>query len=137
MDLTKIRSQLIQHEGYKTHLYKDSVGLWTIGVGHNIEERGLSDRAIQVILDDDIAEAVADLERNLNYFSELPISCQNALVNLSFNLGIARLLQFKKMLIALKNNDWATAADELLDSRYATQVGQRALDVAEMIRYPT
>ena len=71
------------------------------------------------------------------FFNDLPDSVQDALINLSFNMGIARLLQFKRMLLALKNKHWIKAADELLDSRYATQVGQRALDVAEMIRYPT
>jgi lysozyme len=64
----------------------------------------------------------------------MPQQVQEALVNLSFNMGIPRLMQFKKTLALLREGDFESAADELLDSRYAEQVGRRALEIADMIR---
>jgi lysozyme len=62
------------------------------------------------------------------------VPVQEALVNLAFNMGMPNLMQFRKTLILLRDGAWDRAADELLDSRYATQVGYRAVEVADMIR---
>jgi lysozyme len=134
MNIERIKATLTKHEGLRLHMYKDSVGIYTIGVGHNLEDKGISERAAQVMLEDDIEDAITDLERNLSYFKDLPTLVKEALVNLCFNLGISRLLQFKKTLAYLKSGKYERAANEVLDSRYASQVGYRALEVAEMIR---
>lgn len=134
MNIEKIKETLIKHEGLVLDMYKCSADVWTIGVGHNLEDKGISNRAAMVMLEDDINDAIDDLERNLTFFHSLPAVAKEALVNLSFNLGITRLLQFKKTLGLLREHKFTKAANELLDSRYATQVGYRALEVAEMIR---
>ena len=134
MNIEKIKETLIKHEGLVLDMYKCSADVWTIGVGHNLEDKGISNRAAMVMLEDDINDAIDDLERNLTFFHSLPATAKEALVNLSFNLGITRLLQFKKTLGLLREHKFTKAANELLDSRYATQVGYRALEVAEMIR---
>jgi lysozyme len=87
-----------------------------------------------LLLEEDIQDAVADLEKNIRGFRELPEPIQEALVNLCFNMGIPRLLQFKKTLSLIQEGKYSKAANELLDSRYASQVGYRAVEVAQMIR---
>jgi len=134
MNLERIKSTLTKHEGLKLDMYKCSAGVWTIGVGHNLEDKGISKRVAAMLLEDDINDALVDLERNIIYFYDLPEAAQEALVNLAFNMGIPRLMQFKKTLAYLRSGDYKKAADELLDSRYASQVGYRALEVAQMIR---
>ena len=134
MNVENVKQTLVKHEGLRLHMYQDSVGIWTIGVGHNLEDKGISERVAALMLEDDIEDALTDLQRNINFFDELPEQAQEALVNLCFNLGIPRLMQFKKTLAFLKECKWEKAANELLDSRYASQVGYRAVEVAQMIR---
>jgi len=134
MDIDKIRQTLIKHEGMRLDLYQDHLGIYTIGVGHNIQERGITTRVAHIMLEEDIDVAVKDLQRNISYFDKLPACVQEALVNLSFNLGIPRLMSFRKTLALLREAKWEKAANELLDSRYASQVGYRAVEVAAMIR---
>jgi lysozyme len=134
MNVESIKTTLTKHEGLRLHMYQDSVGIWTIGVGHNLEDKGISERVAALMLEDDIEDAITDLERNISFFGELPAAAQEALVNLCFNMGIPRLMQFKKTLAFLKECKWEKAANELLDSRYASQVGYRAVEVAQMIR---
>jgi len=125
-----------RHEGVETHCYKDHLGLETIGVGRCIAEGslGLSDDEIDYLLDNDIVRCIKELTRSLPWFSSLDEVRKEALIDLCFNLGLTRLLGFKKALAAVEVSDWDTAKVELLDSRWATQVGNRAQEIAEMIR---
>jgi lysozyme len=134
MNIERIKETLIKHEGLRLDMYKDSLGIYTIGVGHNIQDRGITARVAAVMLEEDIDVAVEDLKRNVSFFDDLPEAAQEALVNLCFNMGIPRLMQFKKTLSFLREGKYDKAANELLDSRYASQVGYRALEVAQMIR---
>jgi|TARA_B110000093_G_C12824299_1_gene348296 lysozyme len=115
-------------------MYQDTLGIWTVGVGHNIQEKGISQAVMELMLEEDLAEAVSELKRSVSFFSKMPEQVQEALVNLAFNMGIPRLMQFKKTLAYLRDGNFEAAADELLDSRYAEQVGRRADEVADMIR---
>lgn len=134
MNTERLRETITRHEGSRLDMYQDSLGIWTIGVGHNIQEKGISPAVMELMLDEDIEEAIVELKRSVSFFSKMPEQVQEALVNLSFNMGIPRLMQFKKTLAYLRDGDFEAAADELLDSRYAEQVGRRADEVAEMIR---
>ena len=134
MDMVRLRETITRHEGSRLQMYQDSLGIWTIGVGHNIQEKGISPKVMELMLDEDLEEAISELKRSVSFFSKMPQQVQEALVNLSFNLGIPRLMQFKKTLAYLRNGEFESAADELLDSRYAEQVGRRALEIADMIR---
>jgi lysozyme len=134
MDMERLRTTITRHEGARLEMYQDSLGIWTIGVGHNIQEKGISDRVMDLMLEEDLQEAIDEVKRNVSFFTEMPEQVQEALVNLSFNMGIPRLMQFKKTLAYLREGDFTSAASELLDSRYATQVGERAIEIADMIR---
>ena len=139
--MSKLVSQLRRHEGVRTHFYRCTSGLATIGVGRCIEpgSLGLSNDEIDYLLENDIKRCKAELLA-FSWFIDLDSVRQDAMVNLLFNLGMTRLLQFKNALAAMEANDFNTAADEFMDSRWATQVGNRADEVCEMIRtgrYPT
>jgi lysozyme len=77
---------------------------------------------------------IAELDKALPWWRSLNDTRQRALVNMCFNLGISRLLQFKRTLNALEDGRWDDAADAALESRWATQVGQRATRIARMLR---
>lgn len=133
--MSKLSDQLRIHEGVRTHFYRCTSGLATIGVGRCIEEGslGLSDDEIDYLLENDIKRCKQELV-GLSWFADLDAVRQDAIVNLCFNLGLTRLMGFKNAMGAMAVGDYQKAADEFLDSRWANQVGQRALDVTHMIR---
>lgn len=133
--MSKLSDQLRIHEGVRTHFYRCTSGLATIGVGRCIEEGslGLSDDEIDYLLENDIKRCKQELV-GLSWFADLDAVRQDAIVNLCFNLGLTRLMGFKNAMGAMAVGDYEKAADEFLDSRWAKQVGQRSLDVAHMIR---
>lgn len=120
-------------EAFKSHPYLDTVGKLTIGWGRNIEDNGISQAEGDFMFDNDFARCERELAPYPWYVNQ-PEGVQAALMNMCFNLGIGRLLGFRKMIMALTAKDYTTAAIEALDSKWAKQVGQRAKDVALMIR---
>ncbi len=134
--MNKLVKQLKRHEGVRTHAYKCSANMITVGVGRNIDENGglgLSDDEIDYLLENDIKRCKQELIA-LPWFVDLDSVRQDAIINLCFNLGMTRLLGFKNALAAMEAGDHPKAAAEFYDSRWAKQVGSRADEVCEMIR---
>lgn len=132
MNLQKLKDQLIVHEGLKLKAYTDTVGKITIGVGHNITDLGLTKSQVLGILDDDVANTLKFLDTQ-PWFLALDEVRQRAIADMTFNL-MEKILQFHGMIAALNSKDWNAAADHLLGSLFAHQVGKRAEDLAKMIR---
>jgi len=122
------------HEGYRQFVYDDTVGVKTVAYGRNLETVGISREEAEYLLNNDVKRCVEQLSR-YEWYIKQPIGVKDALVNMCFNLGINRLLGFKRMIAALNNMDYAKAAVEALDSRWATQVPNRAKDIALQIRH--
>ena len=134
MNLTRLRNTLIRHENLKLLPYKCTAGKLTLGVGRNIEDRGISKETAMQMLDEDIEICLNELMERLDYFETLPTEVQETLVNLCFNMGISRLMKFQLMLGAIQAGQYELAAKELLDSRYARQVGKRSEELADILR---
>lgn len=133
MNITKLQDQLIKHEGIKLKIYTDSVGKISIGVGHNLTDKGLTEVQVRSILNDDLLDTINFLNTHVPWWPTLDDVRQRAIADMTFNL-MGKLLEFKKMIIAIQLKDWNKAADELLNSKFAHQTGQRARDLAFMIR---
>lgn len=127
-----IYTQLERDEGKRRVMYLDQLKNPTVGVGH-LMTTPLSDLAIRTILHDDVQTARHGIHVALPWIVNLSDAREGALVNLAFNIGIAGLLGFPKMLAAAKDGNWSIAARELLDSKYATQVPERAHRLAEQL----
>lgn len=134
MNKNRFIKQMRFHEGVKNKVYKDHLGIETIGVGRNLVDRGLSDEEVDYLLSNDITIVENELDNGLSWWRDLDEVRQRALADLAFNMGIPRLHGFVKMLDGLQRRDYHAAADELLDSKYAKQVGARSERVATMIR---
>ena len=129
----QLYDQLIRDEGVVLTAYKDTEGFVTVGVGHNLDAKPISHAAAFVILSDDIRDAQDGLLARWPWMSKLSPARFGSMTNLAFNLGIAGLAGFKKFLAAAEKGDWKVAAGELLNSKYATQVGDRAKRVAAQL----
>ena len=130
----RLRADLIRDEDRRLKPYRDSVGKLTIGVGRNLDDVGLSIAETDMLLGNDIARAVLDLDRFASWWRMLPDDAGRGLINMCFNLGWPRLSTFVLMLAALQAKDYERAATEALDSKWAGQVGDRADRIAALYR---
>jgi lysozyme len=132
----QLREMLRRHEGVRNFVYVCSEGYETIGVGRNIADSGLglSDDEVDYLLDNDIKRVREELNDEYYWFGALNDARQEAMIDISFNLGQTRLRGFKKALDAMSTEDFDRAADEFMDSKWSEQVGNRATEVTEMIR---
>ena len=133
MDKERLSKQLVIHEGLRLKPYRCSSNKLTIGIGRNIEDVGISEEEAMILLSNDIDRAYNECYANFTWFANLSELQQEAMVNLIFNMGMSTFKKFKKTIQHMENGDYELAAAELLNSRYAQQVGQRALDVANQL----
>jgi lysozyme len=138
IDRRRLRVQLSKHEDRRRFVYDDATGRpvaigsqirgkLTVGVGRNLEDRGLSEDEIDYLLDNDIADAIRDAQK-LRWFEALDGVRQAVIVELVFNLGLTRLLGFKKFLAAMAEQRWPHAAAELANSKWQKQVDPKLGD---------
>jgi lysozyme len=134
MNIPKLREMLALHEGVILKPYLCTAGKTTIGIGRNLDDVGITREEADMMLDHDIDRCIAELDRSVPRWRTHNEVRQNVLIELVFNLGISRFLGFRRMLAALAASDYATAAKEMKDSRWYTQVGKRAVTLCEMMR---
>jgi len=135
--IEQLTRQLRRDEGVRAHMYYDSEGYATIGVGRLIDPRrggGLRDHEIDYLLANDIEETMSALRDRLPWFDALEPARQGVLANMAFNLGVDGLLGFRKTLALVERGEFAAASVEMLDSKWARQVGQRAQRLSEQMR---
>ena len=143
MNIDKLMNELIMDEGYKYEIYLDHLGYPTLGVGHLITEKDeeyeqevgtpVSEQRIKECLDQDIATVCEELDRKESWWRNLNDNRQRVMANMCFNLGYPRLSGFKRFLAAMNTAQWEVAAEEMLDSRWSTQVGDRAIRLRDRV----
>ncbi len=133
MDRQLLKSQLERHEGLRLKPYRDTVGKLTIGYGRNLDDVGIAPEEAELMLDNDIDQVERHLE-TVDEYRDLDPVRQTVISNMVYNLGFRGAIGFKKMWEALSRRDYELAADEMLNSRWASQVGYRARELAEIMR---
>ena len=136
--MKKLIEQLSIHEGVKKFAYKCPAGKITVGIGRNIDSDGglgLSDDEIIYLLRNDISRIDQELTNAFRFYEELDRVRKDAMINICLNLGLTRLRSFREALGRMEKKEYPEAAVEFLDSLWASQVGQRALDVTYMIQH--
>ena len=135
-DLLAIVQPLLElHEGRKSKPYTDTVGKLTIGIGHNLTDNGITDNVINTLFQQDITIAEVNC---ITLFGEevwqgLSLRRKAALLDWCFNLGLNRAATFSNTIVAIKQGKFQNAAQGLRISRWAQQVGDRALRLAYMV----
>ena len=138
--------QIAMHEGLRLEVYQDHLGIDTIGIGRNLEDRGITDEELEImdmdmdmVYENGITEAdaymlckndinivVCELLGSFPVVEDLSAARQRVVVDMGFNMGIPRLSKFKNMWAAIEQEDYTWASEEMMDSRWADQVGRRA-----------
>jgi lysozyme len=142
--MEKLISTLKRHEGVKTHAYRDSLGVLTIGCGRNISGKkpnkgiGLTIDEIEYMLQNDVERTIKELSLEYVWFNDMEEGARrDGIINMHFNLGRFRFAGFKKAIGHMENGSYDAAATEFLDSRWAKQVKGRSLEVTDMIKTNT
>jgi lysozyme len=144
MNVDKLREQLKIDEGVKYEIYLDHLGYPTFGIGHLIvesdEEHGkpvgtpVSEERVNAVFDSDVATYINEAKKVFPNLETLPSEAQEVIVNMTFNMGAPRLAKFKKFIAAIEAHNWDTASVEMMDSRWANQVGNRAIRLRDRIK---
>ena len=127
-------NQIKIDEGFRGKPYLDTVGKTTIGYGRNLDDNPLTKEEAEYLLNNDLKKVSQECCK-LPYFSELSPNRRSVIINMVYNLGMTRFKKFKKMNKALSERNYLLASIEMLDSKWATQIGDRATRLAEQIKW--
>jgi len=143
MNIEALREQLKVDEGVKYEIYKDHLGYPTFGIGHLITENDpehgepdgteISEDRVNEVFKSDVATFVSEAKILFPDLDDLPEIAQQVIVNMAFNMGRPRLSKFKNFIAGVNDRDWVRAAEEMMDSRWADQVGARATRLRNLI----
>ena len=144
MDINQLRLELGQDEGCIYEVYLDHLGYPTFGIGHLITNRDseygwsvgtdVDEYRVQEVFEEDIKTVLSDCEKLYDDFYEIPEEAQLIIANMMFNMGYTRLSKFKGMKRGVDSRNWEEAADEMVDSRWYTQVTNRAERLVQRMR---
>ena len=133
--MDRIKEQLVRHEGLRLKPYRCTAGKLTIGIGRNLDDCGITQSEAYIMLINDIMNCEKQLQAKIpDIYNGLDEVRKSVLLNMCFNLGISGLLGFKNTLAFVKAGDWERAANNMLVSRWAKQVGRRAIELSELMR---
>lgn len=138
MNIERLKKQIIEHEGFRNKAYPDTLGNWTTGIGHLIKlpdeeyliNTRLKDYEVEHIFNTDLNQAIDDARKFIDEHS-IKEEAFEIIVDMSFNLGLPKLSQFKNLKQALENGDYVRASQEMLSSRWAKQLPNRAGNLAK------
>jgi lysozyme len=149
-DRDELVKMVALHEGIVLSVYQDHLGINTVGIGRNLDDRGITDgellfmnKTIDDVYDDGLTEEeayylcmndIAIVEKELldskPIVNQLSAVRQMVLVDMAFNMGVPRLRLFKNMWMAIEKVNYPLACEEMIDSRWASQVGNRAMKLS-------
>lgn len=134
MNLERAKHYTKRFEGLRLKPYTCPAGRLTIGYGHNLDDNGITEDIAVRLLDADLMTAEREVRQRFTHFYKLNEARQFVLVDMCFNMGAAKLFTFKKMFAALAKDEYPTAAKEMLNSKWARQVGNRAKVLSEIMK---
>ena len=145
MDRDSLKALILKHEGIELKPYFDCCGKFfrecvcekqgklTIGIGRNIEDNGITNAEANYLVENDLGRVVSECRENFAWFNSLDDSRQNAICDMNFNMGLRKLGCFVKMLGAIASGDFKEAANQMKASLWSGEVGQRAVDDADLM----
>jgi lysozyme len=123
--MTRIADLIERHEGKRTRPYTDTVGKLTVGIGRNISDVPFSKDEIYLVFRNDVAQARRARERLFPTWVELSAVPQAVLLDIMDNMGSARIRGSRRTRRALRRQGFENSAVEMLDSKWAGQVGKK------------
>ena len=135
VDKGKLIDMLILHEGLELKPYQCTADKTTIGVGRNLQDVGITEDEAKYLLQNDIDRILKEVE-HWSFLEKLNEPRQAVILDMVFNMGVTRFNAntWVKTFAAIQDEDFDEAANQMLDSKWANQVGQRAIRLSQMMR---
>ena len=134
--IDRLREELKTDEGCKYEIYLDHLGLPTYGIGHLVTEKDpeygmevgtlVDEIRVNEVFEQDIQVTINDCKKVYDDWNTMNEEVKLICCNMMFNLGYPRYCKFKKMIQAIKDEDWLEAGNQMQDSRWYKQVTNRA-----------
>lgn len=137
MNLHRTAELIKKHEGLVLFPYLCTSKKITIGYGRNLQDGGITPQEAELLLNNDLKNTVNEIVSEFTWFEGLNDDRQSVVINMVFNLGMPRFKGFKKLIEALEERDFDTAYEEMLNSKWAAQVGDRAIELADAMQHGT
>lgn len=134
LDLELVKQRLLDFEGMVLKPYHCKQNYLTIGVGRNLESNGITEEEALYLLENDLNQTIAKLDKQWEIWRTFPAKAQQVCIDLVFNMGINTFMSFRKTRAFMELGEWEKAGDELLNSKYAEQVGRRAIFNSEELK---
>ena len=134
MAYTTLKDLLILHEGVRRFPYHCTAGKLTIGVGFNLDDVGLYPEEIDFILQNRVLKMLPEVRKEFPWFDGLSDVRKAVILDMTYNMGLPTLRTFKRTLGSVARGEYALASVQMLQSKWAKQVGRRAKRLAQMMR---
>lgn len=128
--IEELLKTLERHEGYRQFPYKDSLGIWTVGIGRNLQHNGIDLAEARVMALNDIYRIEGAIKVRWLFYNKLSEARQMVILNMCFQMGVNGVMQFVKMMIACEAGDFKKAAHEMQNSQWYLQTPVRAAELA-------
>ena len=133
--MIKLINSIKQNEGYRSRVYKDSLGIDTIGYGFAIKDLELEEDVCEIILERKLEKLIDRVNNKFKFLKDLPEDAQEVLYEMCYQMGVSGVSKFKKTLLYLENREFRMASIEMLDSKWAkSDSPQRAKRLSDIIK---
>ena len=123
-----------KHEGYVGVVYKDSLGIDTIGYGFAIKDLELDADVCDIILERKLKDLEHRIKLKFDWYKYMPQEIKDIVTEMCYQLGVTGFSKFKKTIAYLQNKEWKNASIEMLDSRWAKQTPNRAKEISNRVK---
>lgn len=132
--MKSLEKAIIESEGYRSRVYKDSLGIDTIGYGFAIKDLELDETICNLILNQKLDVLKNRVYKKFEWLENSPEEIQNVVIEMCYQLGVTGVSKFKKTISYLQKSEWANASVEMLDSKWAKQTPNRAKKLSEIVK---
>ena len=123
-----------KHEGYVGIVYKDSLGIDTIGYGFAIKDLELDKDICDIILERKLHDLEDSVNLKFSWFMYMPQEIKNVVLEMCYQLGVNGFSKFKKTISFLQDRQFEEASVEMLDSLWAKQTPNRAKELSDRVK---
>ena len=123
-----------KHEGYVGIVYKDSLGIDTIGYGFAIKDLELDEDICEIILERKITQLIDRINNKFSWYKYMPQEIKDIVTEMCYQLGVTGFSKFKKTIAYLQDKKWEEASVEMLDSLWAKQTPNRAKEMSNRVK---
>ena len=132
--MSNLVDSIKKHEGYVGIVYKDSLGIDTIGYGFAIKDLELDEDICEIILERKLKDLQSRIDLKFNWYRYMPQEIKDVVIEMCYQLGVTGFSKFKKTIAYLQNKQWNDASVEMLDSLWAKQTPNRAKEMSDIVK---